>query len=366
MMFCGCESEVAPVVPQQYVADMEVWLEPPLGLDVEIFYNPPNNPISSDKVALGRLLFFDKRLSVDNSISCAFCHSPETGFSNNARTAVGVNGGQGTRNVPTILNRVADAPQYWDGRARSLEEQALGPMIHPLEMGMADAAAVTEKIANIRGYADLFDQVFGGPVNVTDMTKAISAFERTIVSGNSRWDQFMNGDAKALTAPEQRGRALFASKGRCNQCHSGWNLTDEKFHNIGIGWDALDPDLGRFVVSGAERDKGAFKTPTLREITLTAPYMHDGRFRTLEQVVEYYSGGVISNPFLDPEMRRPALSLEQTLDIYDLSKGAPVNTTLPVKELDLSEQEIGDLVAFLQALNGEGWQTIRAPDSFPE
>jgi len=230
-------------------------------------------------------------------------------------------------------------------------------------MGMPSLDAVVDKVSAIKGYRKLFNEAFGSNVSIEGLAKAIASFERTIISGNSRWDQFEAGNSSALSDAEKRGLEIFEGKGRCNQCHSGWNLTDEKFHNLGIGWDQKEVDLGRFQVTGLDEDKGAFKTPTLRDISETGPYMHDGRFASLEKVVEYYNDGAIDNPYLDPEMQRPDMTLEETLARYSKknSTDAP-----PVKMLNLTYKEREDLVAFMLALSGEGWQNIQAPEAFPE
>ena len=196
-------------------------------------------------------------------MACATCHAPEKAFTDNRRVSTGIYGGQGARNAPTVINRIAGAEQFRDGRAATLEEQAKGPLLSPLEMGMADHEAVINKIGNIAGYRTLFKRAFDRPPNIEDLAKAIASFERTIVSGNSRWDQFVGGDAAALTAAEKRGLAVFFGKGRCSQCHSGWNLTDEKYHNVGIGWDLPEPDLGRFQVTNNDRDRGGVQDADL-------------------------------------------------------------------------------------------------------
>ena len=340
-------------------------LQLPSGLSSDSFYIPEDNPLTQDKIDLGRLLFFDVRLSADDSVACAACHAPEKAFTDNSRVSTGINGGQGTRNAPTVINRIAGSEQFRDGRAATLEEQAKGPLISPLEMGMPDHEAVMKKVKGIAGYRVLFEGAFGRQANIEDLARAIASFERTIVSGNSRWDQYVAGDRAALTEAEKRGLAFFQGKGRCTQCHSGWNLTDEKYHNIGIGWDLPEPDLGRFQVTDDENDKGAFRTPTLREVALTGPYMHDGRFDTLEQVMEYYSSGVIANPHLDVEMRRSNLSLEETLELYGQDDRSERRQAFLVQNLHLSEQEKADLVAYMKALTGEGWQDIKPPGSFP-
>ncbi|MCP4908533.1 MAG: cytochrome-c peroxidase [bacterium] len=340
----------------------------PLGLELAEAVTAEDNPTTRAKITLGRLLFFDKRLSVDDSVACASCHSPAAGFSDNLRVSFGIDRRQGERNAPTAINRFASSRQFWDGRAASLEEQATGPLINPLEMGMPDLGAVTRKIAAIEGYQELFHEVFAQPVSIDGIAKAIASFERALVSGNSRWDKFDAGIIDVLTIPERRGLGIFFGKGRCDQCHSGWNLTDEKFHNIGVGFDEEPIDSGRLVVTGKTRDTGAFKTPTLREITRTAPYMHDGRFETLEEVVDYYSEGVISNPFLDVEMLRSGGQLAKAIGLTGERSPPGGATPAPVAAatLDLTAREKADLVAFMGAFEGEGWQWAKAPDSFPQ
>ena len=334
----------------------------PLGLDSTNIHIPDDNPMTELKIELGRLLFFDKRLSIDNTTACASCHSPATGFSDGKIVAVGIEGRQGPRNSPSIINRVSNSTQMWDGRLGSLEEQAKGPIVNPLEMGMPSLDAVVAKIGAIKGYQQLFDEAFGESVNIDTMTKAIASFERTILSGDSKWDRYQAGDESALSKKEKRGLELFDGKARCNQCHSGWNFTDEKFHNIGIGWDKRVVDMGRFMATGVDSDRGAFKTPSLRDTDATAPYMHDGRFYTLEEVIEYYNDGAIQNPYLDPEMVRPDLTLEETLERY--SSGDDTKP-LPVKLLNLTSRERDDLLSFLLALSGRGWQQIQPPPSYP-
>ncbi len=337
----------------------------PLGLTRDGIHIPADNPLTPEKVELGRLLFFDVRLSADDSVACATCHSPEKAFADNSRVSIGINGRAGTRNTPAVINRVGDAEQFRDGRAATLEEQAKAPLINPSELGMPSHDAVVEKVEGISGYRDLFERSFGRDVNVDDIARAIASFERTIVSWDSRWDQFITGNAAVLSDSEMRGLIVFQGKGRCIQCHSGWNLADEKYHNIGIGWDSPEPDEGRFAVTKNDKDRGAFRTPTLRDVALTGPYMHDGRFDTLEQVVDYYSNGVIANPYLDVEMRRSNLSLEETLELYS-QENRSERKGLPVQQLDFTPQDTADLVAFMSALAGTGWQDIGAPDSFPQ
>ncbi|MFQ6004018.1 MAG: cytochrome-c peroxidase [Woeseia sp.] len=338
----------------------------PFGLRTDNFRIPEDNPLTRDKIELGRLLFFDSRLSADDSVACASCHVPEKAFADNVRLATGINGARSTRNAPAVINRIGASEQFHDGRAASLEEQALVPLVSPLEMGMPDCDAVVEKLQGIAGYRVLFENVFGRAVNIDDLARAIASFERTIISGNSRWDQFLDGDTDVLTEAEMRGLIVFQGKGRCSQCHSGWNLTDEKYHNIGIGWDLPESDEGRFAVTKDEIDTGAFKTPTLRDVALTGPYMHDGWFDTLEQVVGYYSSGVIANPYLDVELRRSNLTLEETLELYDQENRSLRRKAFLVQNPDFTRQEVTDLVAFMKALTGQEWPKVRPTGRFPK
>ncbi len=342
-------------------------LELPKDLNREDFYVPSDNPMSKDKVELGRTLFFDPRLSVDNSVSCATCHSPQTAFSDNRRVSLGVGLAAGDRNAPTIINRAFSREQFWDGRARSLEEQSKLPLINPKEMAMPSHELLVKKVANIQGYKSWFKRVFARNVNMDDLAKAIAAFERTVVSGKARFDEFKAGNQQALNAAEKRGLELFEGKARCSQCHNGPNFTDEKYHNLGVDWDTDMVDLGRYKVTKKEQDIGAFKTPTLREIADTAPYMHNGTVATLEQIVDFYNRGGIANPFLDVEMVRPNRTMEQVLEYYEKGKTQEVSSPdAELVKLDLSNKEQADLVAFLRTLSGKGWQHIAPPASFPE
>lgn len=309
------------------------------GLEDPNAYVPADNPLTAEKVELGRILFFDKRLSKNNTIACASCHIAEKGFTDGMPVSTGINGLKGGRSAPAAINRVYSKAQFWDGRAATLEDQSIGPFINPVEHGFANHDEMIAKMKQIPGYRKLFQEVFGREINIQDVGRAIASFQRTILSGNSPVDKFdVGGDDKALSESAKRGLELFRGKARCTRCHSGFNFTDEKFHNLGIGWDTNTVDLGRYMETKNPEDIGAFKTPTLREIARTAPYMHDGRFKTLEEVVEFYNKGGIKNPFLD-------------------------NTIIP---LELTEQEKQDLVAMLKSLNGEGWQHVSEPKSFPK
>ena len=232
--------------------------------------HPKDNPLTEAKVSLGKQLYFDKRLSSDNTISCASCHDPEKGWSNGEAVATGVGGKQGGRSAPTIINSAYTNLHFWDGRAKSLEDQALGPIQNPIEMKMTLDEVVT-KLNNIPGYKKQFQEVFGTDVTEQGIAKAIAAYERTILSGDAPYDRFKAGQKEALSESAQRGMKLFFGKAQCSSCHIGANFTDNAFHNVGVGMDKKEPDVGREAVSGLAGDRGSFKTPTLREIARTAP-----------------------------------------------------------------------------------------------
>lgn len=309
--------------------------EIPLGLDETTFKIPDDNPMTKDKVELGRLLFFDKRLSKNNTIACASCHIPELAFTDGQPVSTGIHRQQGGRSAPTSINRGFSTVQFWDGRAATLEDQSIGPFANPIEHGFADHDELVAKISSLNGYKKLFKSVFKtDTISKEQVGKAIATFQRTLISGNSPFDRYdWEGDTKAISEAAQRGRKLFFEKARCNLCHFGTNFSDEKFHNIGIGWDQEAVDLGRYHVTHETKDIGAFKTPTLREISRTAPYMHDGRFATLMEVVDHYNQGGIKNPFLDNQ----------------------------IIKLNLTENEKRDIVEMLLTLNGEGWKHVKAP-----
>ena len=310
----------------------------PLGLDENLIVIPKDNPMTKGKIELGKLLFFDKRLSKNNTIACASCHMPNLAFTDGQPVSTGIHRLQGGRSAPTAINRLFSSAQFWDGRAATLEDQSTGPFVSPVEHGFANHDELVAKVNSIEGYKAFFQQVFQGPVTKNNIGKAIASFQRTLISGNSPYDKYNSGkDANALSVRAQKGLELFRGKALCFTCHSGANFTDEKFHNLGIDWDSDHVDLGRYSVTKEAKDMGAFKTPTLREIAHTAPYMHNGRFGTLQQVIDFYNQGGIANPHKDPFMQ-------------------------PLK---LSNQEKEDLVEFLHSLNGEGWQ-MEPPTSFPK
>lgn len=272
---------------------------PPLGLpSVPV---PSDNPMTTEKIALGKQLYFDGRLSADNKVSCASCHDPAKGFSNGDRFATGVEGKKGGRSAPTVINTAYGTLQFWDGRVKTLEDQALGPIQNPIEMNMT-LDAVVKKLNGIDGYKTQFKKVFGTDVTSDGIAKAIAAYERTVISGNAPYDKFKAGDTKALSESAQRGMKLFFGKAHCSACHAGPNFSDNSFHNVGVGMDKKDFDKGRADISKLSGDTGAFKTPTLREIAKSGPYFHDGSAKTLEEVVEHYAKGGIPNEWLDEEI----------------------------------------------------------------
>jgi cytochrome c peroxidase len=310
------------------------YFELPLGLDPDYMQIPEDNPITPEKAELGKLLYFDPRLSKDGTISCATCHDPQKGFTDQMPVSIGINGQKGKVNAPTVLNAAYMFFQFWDGRAKTLEEQAKGPIENPIEMGNSHEGAV-ENVANIEGYKKYFRATFGSEeVTIDRIAKAIATFERTVLSGNSAWDRYTQlRDENAMSESAKRGLALFEGKARCTQCHVGFTLSDSLFHNIGVGMSSKDSDLGRFKVTGEEKDKGAFKTPTLRDLLRTAPYMHDGSVKTLEEVIDLYIKGGEPNPWLDPKMQR----------------------------IDLTAQEKADLLEFMKSLEGD-WKPIPKPE----
>lgn len=298
---------------------------------------PKDNPMSDDKVHLGKLLYFDGRLSRDGSVSCATCHDPKKGWADQAKVSTGIKGQKGTVSAPPVFNSAYYEKQFWDGRAETLEEQAKGPIENPVEMGFTHAEAV-KRIAGIKGYSPLFTKAFGDKtVTIDRIAQAIAAFERTVLSGNAPYDQFNAGDKTAMSASAQRGVSLYFGKANCSVCHLGPNFSDSQFHNIGVGMDKPESHLGRFAVTKDEKDRGAFKTPTMRNLSHTAPYMHDGSQATLEEVIDFYNQGGHRSPWLSPD----------------------------IKPLNLTPEEKKDLIAFLRALDGDPVM-MEPPKEFPK
>lgn len=311
------------------------------------------NPMTLAKIELGRQLYFDTRLSSDNTVSCATCHHPEEGFSRHTATGIGVKGQKGGRNSPASYNRILSDAQFWDGRAGSLEAQAVGPIQNPIEMANTHDAAVAT-LKKIEGYSMQFQKIFpDSGVTIDNIGKAIAAFERTLVTHPSPYDynesykrfatlekedlEDLKTDSpdlyteyeqlqKAVSANPMsesalRGQELFFSKRvGCTACHVGANFADEQYHNLGVGMAAKEPDLGRFTETRVEKDKGAFKTPTIRNVALSSPYMHDGSMATLEEVVEHYNKGGIKNPWLSDKIVPLNLKPQESVDLVEFMR----------------------------------------------
>ena len=315
------------------------------------------NPLTRAKIELGRQLYFDPRLSVDSTVSCASCHDPSMGYTAQTKTGVGIKGQAGGRNSPVAFNRILSDKQFWDGRAGSLEEQAIGPIENPIEMGFTHEGVV-KRLASLPVYAKQFETIFGS-VTIDAVGKAIAAFERVLVTApspydyNEQWRAFKDLEPEDLEDdPElaelyaeaaagikshvmsdsaKRGREIFfTEKGNCTACHVGANLADEKYHNIGVGMDQDTPDIGRHAVTKDTVDTGAFKTPTVRNVALTAPYMHDGSMATLEEVVEWYDKGGHSSKHLSSKIRPLKLTDQEQADLVEFMK-ACTSPTPPVE-----------------------------------
>jgi cytochrome c peroxidase len=304
-------------------------LRVPLGLDAYV-PAPESNAVTREKVELGRALFFWKGLSRDRSLSCGGCHVPENAFSDGKAHAVGIRGQVGDRRTPRLLNRAWGKSFFWDGRASTLEDQVLQPVLNPKEMDLSlnDIAA---RIRSDGGLGGRMRAIFGREAEREDVAKALASYIRSILAGDSPYDRYIAGQREALNPQQQAGLKLFRGKANCVACHVGTNLTDERFHNTGTAWkDRKWTDPGRAAVSNHEAERGAFKTPGLREVARAAPYMHDGSLPTLEAVVDFYDQGGRENPSIDVEMR-------------------------PLK---LTPDEKHALVEFLKSLSGkvsEGW-----------
>ncbi len=324
---------------------------------------PADRVPTPEMAKLGDELFDDKRLSVDGTVSCSTCHDPKMGFVDHKPTSEGVGKQKGQRNAPTVLNAMFNAVQFWDGRAPTLEEQAKLPILNPVEMGQKSPDDVVAKVRSIPEYGETFHKLFGRDPTYDDIAAAIASFERTKYAGDAPFDRFIAGEEDAIDAPAKRGWALFNGKGRCTSCHAGNAssplFSDQKFHNIGIAAHKQDftelarkalgivktgdekqidelvlqtsfSELGRFMITKNPADIGAFKTPTLRNVAITGPYMHDGSMDTLWDVMDHYNKGGVPNPFLDGGMQR----------------------------LGLTEAEIDDMVAFLETLTSESYRAF--------
>lgn len=310
-------------------------ITPPLGLlPVPI---PGDNPVTKEKVELGKMLYFDTRLSKDGSIACATCHDPTKGYGDDLPTSKGIHEQFGGRNANTVINSAYMTSMFWDGRAKDLEEQAGGPVENPIEMGES-MDVVCDKIAKVDGYKKLFKEVYGtSEVTAERIQKAIATFERTILSGNSPYDKFKAGDESAMSADAKKGMQLFTSAKLCAVCHTPPTFSSGGFYNTGAGKGKGQDDAGRKDVTGQDADTGAFRVPSLREIEHTGPYMHDGSVATLREAVEFMAAGGRANP------HRFAIM------------GALKKPT---------GEEVDQLVAFLKALSGEF--PVVKPPKLPE
>lgn len=339
---------------------LEVELPSNLAPGSSAIFIPEDNLLTRGKIELGRQLYFEPRLSKNAEVSCAACHHPASGWAKGTQFGVGVEGQTGNRNSPTSFNRILSREQFWDGRAATLEEQAVGPIANPIEMAFTHELAV-QFVTENPIYRMEFEKTFGRAPNIDDIGRALAAFERAVVTGPAAYDanEELNkikgafaedledleafeeeepelfarykaaeeaAKARPMSASAIRGQKLFfGAAANCAACHVGVNFTDEKYHNLGVGMEVDEPDLGRFVVTEEEKDKGAFKTPSLRNIAQTGPYMHDGSQKTLREVVDWYVKGGHPNPYLSDKIHK----------------------------FEASEQDREDLVAFMEALTGE-------------
>jgi cytochrome c peroxidase len=326
---------------------------------------PADNPQTPEKISLGQKLFFERRLSADGTVSCSTCHNPDLAFTDRKSTSVGIKGRVGQRNAPTLLNALYNKTQFWDGRVKTLEEQAALPIVNAVEMGHPNLDAAVAQIASVEEYQQAFQRVFGRPANGPDLLRAIASYERTQLSFDSPFDRFIAGDNNAIDASAKRGWELFNTQARCNKCHALMEtqrdvtvFTDNDFHNIGIGIirhnvvalgrqaeqliksgdtaaidrAAIQTDmsaLGRFLITKQEKDTASFKTPDIRNVLVTGPYFHDGSQETLWDVMDHYNkGDGLHNPWLDEDMQ----------------------------PLALTETDIDDLVAFLASLTSASYK----------
>jgi cytochrome c peroxidase len=323
----------------------------PLGLpeDTWKYYIPKTNPLSAAKVELGRKLFFDARLSADGKVSCSSCHDPKLAFTDGKVVAEGISGRLGVRNSPSLLNALFNVQQFWDGRTDTLEQQAAEPLVNPLEMGNASHAEVVDRLRSISEYRAEFQSVFGSEITIERMSQAIASYERTLLSGDSPLDRFLAGKEDAISVEAKRGFAIFRGRGRCTRCHSFTEqqpfFTDFAYHNTGVaamhpGFEGLarqaaaaaetdrakaiidnlsreygGQELGRILISYQLFDVGAYRTPGLRNVAVTAPYFHNGSAKTLAEVVKFYDGGGRHNLNIDEELHPLGLTEDERRDL---------------------------------------------------
>lgn len=302
----------------------------PLGLQREAVVISADNPLTAEKIAFGKQLFWDKRWSFSGTVACVSCHLPHHGWSDPLALSVHASGKPTARRSPVVVNRTFSAGQGWSGLRASLEDLSRNDSNRNDEL-------IVKNLGAIPAYQQQHRKVFGADLNPDGVAKAISAYVRTILSGNSPYDRFQAGDKSAMSAAAQRGLALHEGKARCARCHTGFNFTDEGYHNLGVGMERENPDLGRYLHTKREANRGAFKTPTLRDAAQRPPYMHDGSVATLRDVVAFYNRGGAPNPWLSPD----------------------------ITPLNLTPEEREDLVAFLEALTGQVSPDVAAPPVLP-
>ncbi len=289
----------AAAAPPQGEAQPTYFSDVPRGIDWIVV--PADNRITPEKVELGKQLFFDPRLSRDETISCASCHVPEKGWADDRSLSRGIRGQLTTRNVPSVVNVGLHKVLFWDGRAASLEEQALEPIQNPAEMDLP-LSDLEERLRNITGYREQFEALFDDGVTAANVAKSLATFQRTLVAGETTYDRFRTGQATALDGEVGVGNGLFFGKARCGSCHVSKIYTDHQFHNIGTGLTDSGQEPGLAQLTGQAEDIGKFRTPQLRDLARTAPYFHDGSKATLEDVVDFYNNGGGKNPRLDPKI----------------------------------------------------------------
>lgn len=317
--FCGWIS-LAQADANRPISDLEALKKTYLRPKTVPF--PADNPYTADKAALGKALFFDPRLSKEGNTNCMACHNPSFGWTDGQSKSVGSRGMVGVRHSPSILNVAWGKSFFWDGRAATLEEQAISPIMNPVEMNMP-LEDLVKVLKDVPGYVAWFERVFPGEgITQKTIAQALATFERTIVSGWAPFDAWIEGDESAISESAKRGFLIFNGKADCAHCHSGWTFSDEEFYNIGLG----DDDLGKGGLPNTSvKDKHLFKTPGLRNIRQRAPYMHDGAIDSIEGVIMHYAGGGNPSPTLSEKM----------------------------EAFTLTEQEMTDLIAFLDSLTGE-------------
>ena len=318
------ETNTAVSADEEAIASAKAMFQP-LG-EVPV---PEDNPMTDEKVELGKRLYFDSRLSGNNVQSCSSCHQPQAGYGDNLATFIGFEGFQGHRNSPTIINSAYYSENFWDGRAGSLEEQAQGPITSANEMNQ-NLDTLVDELKAVPEYVADFQKAFGEDINANNILKAIAAFERTIVVNDTAFDKYLAGDDTAISDEAKKGMVLYTGKASCIVCHTTPTLSDGKYYNLGISGDE-----GRYAVTNNDADMGAFRTPALRGITHTGPYMHDGSLATLKDVVDFYNTG----------------------------GGTDANKSNLIQPLNLTDEEVNQLVAFLETLGGEV-PVVEAPETY--